>query len=224
MEFEIEEHIKPDNCSQPKFQLAEEEKKSCCDKVIVVRELQLCYTTFSTLCAAVQNKDMNAAVTSTSIGFKKQQFLLAALDLSPPSESEMHQMSDTVSDKIAQLSSDDMNENLLQASGLEKHTDISVDTWNNTSGMRNSRRSGPPTATQSTTLAMEKQTGKDYIVSAFKQNKMCPKGVLLRNKDKTATCPGGHAGCIANVKKLERLSQYESGREIGRNIVDAGVM
>ncbi|WP_419633460.1 hypothetical protein, partial [Thiolapillus sp.] len=71
---------------------------------------------------------------------------------------------------------------------------------------------------------MEKQTGKNYIVSAFTQNKLCPKGALLRSKgDQTATCPGGHTGCIANVDKLESLSEYESGREIGRNIAGAGV-
>ena len=55
--------------------------------------------------AAVQNIDLNAAVTSTSVGFKKLRFLLAALDLSPPSESGMHQMSQTVCDKIAQYKS-----------------------------------------------------------------------------------------------------------------------
>ena len=71
---------------------------------------------------------------------------------------------------------------------------------------------------------MEKQTGKNYIVSAFTQNKLCPKGVLLRSKgNQTATCPGGHTGRIANVDKLESLSEYESGREIDRNIAGAGV-
>ena len=71
---------------------------------------------------------------------------------------------------------------------------------------------------------MEKQTGKNYIVSAFTQNKLCPKGALLRSKgDQTATCPCGHTGCIANVDILESLSEYESGREIGRNIAGAGV-
>ena len=105
--------------------------------------------------AAVQNLEMHATVTSTSIGFKKLWFLLAALDLSLPSESGMHQMNQTVCDKIAQLSSDNLNQKLLQASGLQKNNHISVDTRNNTSGIRNSRRSGLPIATQSTTLAME---------------------------------------------------------------------
>ncbi|WP_419623786.1 hypothetical protein, partial [Thiolapillus sp.] len=146
------------------------------------------------------------------------------LDLSPPSESGMHQMSQTVCDKIAQLSSDDMNQKLLQASGLQKNIHISVDTRYNTSGIRNSRRIALPIATQLTTLAMEKQTGKNYIVSAFTLNKLCPKGALLRSKgDQTATCPGGHTGCITNVDKLESLSEYESGRQIGRNIAGAGV-
>ena len=93
------------------------------------------------------NADLNAAVTYTFIGFKKLQFLLAALDLSPPSESGMHQRSKTVCDKTAQLSYDDMNQKLLQASGLEKNIYISVDTQYNTSGIRNSRRTGLPNAT-----------------------------------------------------------------------------
>ncbi|WP_419605037.1 hypothetical protein, partial [Thiolapillus sp.] len=64
----------------------------------------------------------------------------------------------------------------------------------------------------------------NYIVSAFTLNKLCPKGALLRSKgDQTATCPGGHTGCITNVDKLESLSEYESGPEIGRNIAGAGV-
>ena len=41
--FAIEEHLKLDNCSWPKFQPAKEEKKrSCCGTVIAVCELQLC--------------------------------------------------------------------------------------------------------------------------------------------------------------------------------------
>ena len=132
-------------------------------------------------------------------------------------------MSQTVCDKITQLSSDDRNEKLLQASGLKKNIHISVDTQYNTSGIRNSR-TGLPTATQSTTSAMEKQTGKNYIASAFTQDKMCPKGALLGSRGgQTATCPCGHTGCIANVDKLESLSEYESGREIGKNIAGAGV-
>ena len=121
------------------------------------------------------NIDLTAAVTSTSIGFKKLRFLLAAFDLSPPSESGMHQMSQTVCDKIVQLDSDDMNQKLLQASGLEKNIHISVDTQCNTSGIRNSRKTGLSTATQSTTLAMEKQTGKNYIVSHSHKTKCVPK-------------------------------------------------
>ena len=106
MEFEIEEHIKPDNCSQPKFQLAEEEKKSCCGTVIACVNCSFVTPLFKLYeeirkpgrgqSAALQNLELNATVTSTSIGFKKLRFLLDALDLSPPSESGMHQMSQTV--------------------------------------------------------------------------------------------------------------------------------
>ena len=128
--------MKLDNCSWPKFQPAKEEKRG----VVVAQSLRCVNCSFVTplfklyeetgrvRSAAVQNLELNAAVTSTSIGFKKLQFLLAALDLSPPSESGMHQMSQTVCDKIAQLSSDDKNQKLLQASGLQKNIHISVDT------------------------------------------------------------------------------------------------
>ena len=134
-------------------------------------------------------------------------------------------MSQRVCDRFAQLSSDDVNEKLLQTSGLGKNIDISVDTWYDTSGIRNSGRTGLPTTAQSMTLTIEKQTSKDYIVSAFMQSKMCPKGALLRSKgDEPAACPGGDAGCIANVDKLGSLSEYERGHEIGRNIADAGVV
>ena len=117
--FAIEEHLKLDNCSRPKFQPAKEEKR-----VVVAQSLQCVNCSFVTplfklyeeICkpgrgrsAAVQNLDLNAAVTSTSIGLKNLRFKLAALDLSPPTESGMHQKSQTVCDKIAQLSSDDMN-------------------------------------------------------------------------------------------------------------------
>ena len=71
---------------------------------------------------------------------------------------------------------------------------------------------------------MEKHSGKNFILSAFTQNKLYPKGALLRSKgDQTATCPGGHTGCITNVDNLESLIEYDSGREIGRNIAGAGV-
>ena len=71
---------------------------------------------------------------------------------------------------------------------------------------------------------MEKHSGKNFILSAFTQNKLYPKGALLRSKgDQTATCPGGHTGCITNVDKLESLSEYARGCEIGRNIANAGV-
>ena len=53
---------------------------------------------------------------------------------------------------------------------------------------------------------------------------MRPKGALLRSKgDQTATYPGCYVGCVANVNKLESLSEYESGCEIGRDIADAGI-
>ncbi|WP_419652800.1 hypothetical protein, partial [Thiolapillus sp.] len=89
--FAIEEHSKLDNCSRPMFQPAKEEKRG----VVVAQSLRCVNCSFVTplfklyeqirkpgrgRSAAVQNLELNAAVTSTSIGFKKLRFLLAALD------------------------------------------------------------------------------------------------------------------------------------------------
>ena len=41
--FAMEEHLKLDNCSRPKFQPAKEEKRGVVVAVIAVCELQLCY-------------------------------------------------------------------------------------------------------------------------------------------------------------------------------------
>ena len=145
---------------------------------------------------------MHAAVTSTSIGFKKLWFLLAALDFSPPSESGMHQMSQTDCDKIAQLSSDDMNPKVLQASGQQKKIHISVDTWYNTSGIRNSRRTGLPTAKQSTTVAMEKHINhnsftsfKMYILFLFKAQTMNEEVLWVQVYAASNGCIHGQGHC-----------------------------
>ena len=161
--------------------------------------------------AAVQNIDLSAAVTTTSIDFKKLRLLLAALDLSPPSDSGLHEISQTVCDQIAELASDDLREKLIHASGPNRKVNISAGTRYNTCRIRTSRRTGLLTATQATTLAIETKSGKNYIVSAFTRNKMCQKGALLRGKgDKTTTCPGWHVGCSANIDRYESLSEYQS--------------
>ena len=87
------EHLTLDKCPPPKFQPVKEEKR----EVVVAQSLLCVNCSFVTpifklyeeihkpglgQSAAVQNIHLNAAVTSTSIGFKKLRFLLAALDLS----------------------------------------------------------------------------------------------------------------------------------------------
>ncbi|WP_419588943.1 hypothetical protein, partial [Thiolapillus sp.] len=77
--FAIEEHLKLDNCSWPKFQPAKEEKRG----VVVAQSLRCVNCSFVMplfklyeeirkpgrgRSAAVQNLELNAAVTSTSIG------------------------------------------------------------------------------------------------------------------------------------------------------------
>ena len=78
--FAMEEHLKLDNCSRPKFQPAKEEKRG----VVVAQSLRCVNCSFETplfelyeeinkpgrgQSDAIHNIDFNAAVPSTSIGF-----------------------------------------------------------------------------------------------------------------------------------------------------------
>ena len=73
------------------------------------------------------------------------------------------------------------------------------------------------------------KTGQNYLKSAFAQNEMCQKGVLLRSKgDKTATCPGWPAGCTANTDRYKslsncHLSECQSRQDICNSITEADI-
>ena len=106
----IQGHFKMETCSQPNCEPVKAQKRG----VVVAQPLRYVNCNFTTplfklyeevhkpgRSAAVQNMDLNAAITSTCTGFMKLQLLLAALDLSLLSENRMHEMSQAVWDKIA---------------------------------------------------------------------------------------------------------------------------
>ena len=106
------------------------------------------------------------------------------------------------------------NTSLQTSSGPHKKVDTSAETRYNTCGIRTSRRTGLPTTVHATKLAIETKTGKNYIVSAFTQNKTCQKGALLRSKgDKTATCPGRACGMHC---KLTDMKVSKSAKKNGK--------
>ena len=108
----IQGHFKMETCSQPNCEPVKAQKR----EAVVAQSLRCVNCNFTTplfklyeevhkpgpgCSAAVQNMDLNAAITSTCTGFMKLQLLLAALDLSLLSENRMHEMSQTVWDQIA---------------------------------------------------------------------------------------------------------------------------
>ena len=223
-------------CKNPEFWSSEEEKKG----LVVAQRLKCLHCHFMTPLfklyeevdtpgkrgpkAAVPNMALQNAVIDTTIGQSKVRSLLSALDLAPPAKSGMHELSKTVGDRITELGQEDMQQKLAQVTKKNKNIHIAADTRYNTCRPASSRRTGISTTTQAITLAIEKNSGQNFIVSSFTQNKLCPKGALLQSRgQENVICPGGHQGCAANVHRLDTMTEYAAGQHIGHDLLKQGV-
>lgn len=225
-------------CQNPQFWPSEEQKRG----LVIAQRLQCMNCDFVTPLfklyeevdvpvpskpgpkPAVQNVALQNAIVDTTIGQSKVRSLLSSLDLAPPAKSHMHQTSKLVGDELVKLGQLDMSEKLAQVTKQDKTLHIAADTRYNTSRPASSRRTGVSTTSQAITLALEKNSGQNYIVSSFTQNKLCPKGAFLQSQgQQDVTCPGGHPDCIANVNKLDSLTEFTAGQQIGEQLMHHGV-
>lgn len=220
----------------PEFEVYSEQKRGIC----VLQSLKCKYCTFVSKThklfeeverkegergqlSAVPNVNFAAETLNSAIGPTAAQNFLSALDIPVIAYGNFRKVFSKVAEKVEKLASDDMKEKLVsvsQNSGGE--IDISMDTRYNSSGIRNSRRTGLSTTTQCTTTAIERNSG--YIVAASTQNKCCAKGSLLRAKGESVYCPNGHQGqCSASLNRLDYLSERLGGEEIGKTISATGI-
>ena len=171
---------------------------------------------------AVVNVALVQALMHTSIGNHKARCLLASLDIPVPCENSMNKLTSRISAALALEAERGMLEKLIYVTRHNKTIHISVDTRYNTSRPGSCRRTGLPLTSQAITLAIENESGHNYVVSLCTQNKICPKGTALMMKGEEVQCPG-HRGCTANISRFEPLSERAAGKEIGQKIGDLGI-
>lgn len=175
--------------------------------------------------AAAINSNLAMAIMDTSMGITKARLLFTALDIPPPAKSLMQKKTDKVSQEIVRLNNADMKEKLSIVerrnadAGLPnpRHLAVSMDGRYNARGFKSSYKPGQ-SASQAYTIAMENMTEDRYIIGLAIENKLCWTAAWLTNRGFDVECPGGHAGCTANLPYLEPHSERRMAYSIAQDL------
>ena len=73
-------------------------------------------------------------------------------------------------------------------------------------------------ASQAYGVAIENHTEHKYVVALAVQNKLCWTGAYLHNKGFEVECPGGHAGCTANLPYMKPHSERQMAHDIAEQL------
>ena len=120
-----------------------------------------------------------------------------------------------------ELNSQDMKEKLAlvqevnrsRGNDFPKRINVAFDARYNSVTIASAKKPGQ-NSSQAAGIACETMTDKQYIVGAVFENKLCWTGAWLRDKGLSVDCPGGHAGCTANLNYSAPHYEYEMGHEI----------
>ena len=67
-------------------------------------------------------------------------------------------------------------------------------------------------------IAIEQQTAKKQIVSAYMEPKLCWTGLWLRNRGFEVDCHGENEGCTAILSQMEPLSEHRIEEKLGETL------
>ena len=98
-----------------------------------------------------------------------------------------------------------------------------MDARYNWSRMKSSYKPGQ-SSTQAYAIASENHTDSKYIIGLAVENKLCWTGAALKNKGFEVSCPGGHAGCTADIAYLEPHSERRMAYNIAEGLSIEGSM
>ena len=224
-----------EDCLQPNIVVAEEKKWGLCWKMSFKCTNCDFVTPFKKLYneavspnrgpkPGAANVGLAVGLQDTPMGNSRCRYLLATMDIPPPTRKSMQRTSDRVSTAVKQLNDDDMAEKLeivkehnRDRGQPENSINISMDGRYNSSHISSRKKPGQ-NASQAIGIACENVTGNQYIVAAAIQNKLCWTGAWLRAKGFDAKCPDGHPDCTANTYRHQPLSEYELGKSIGEQL------
>lgn len=170
---------------------------------------------------AAPNVGLAVGLQDTPLGNTRARYLLASMDVPPPSRSCMQKKSNLCGEAVKQLNDRDMSQKLQQVKETHGNTDGSVNIamdgrYNST--VISSRKKMGQNASQAIGIACETMTDNQYIIAAAVQNKLCWTAAWMRGRGLQVQCPGGHADCTANLHRQAPLSEYELGKTVGKQL------
>ena len=99
---------------------------------------------------------------------------------------------------------------------------VSLDSRYNSQTITGTYKQGT-NASQAVGLAIECQTDSRDIIGVYTENKLCWVGASLRNKGYDVECPGGHANYTATIAPEDPISEYNIGKQLGRQMTGQSV-
>lgn len=171
--------------------------------------------------AAVPNVGLSVGIQDSPIGNNKARHILAASHIPPPNRSTMQRTSNKVAKQIQDLNVEDMSMRRREISSLVEQCtarpglNISVDARYNSVTFGNRNKPGT-NASQAIMTAVCQEGEEKEIIGLYTQNKLCWNGAYLRSKGYNIKCPN-HIECTANTASITPLSEYEMGKQIGKD-------
>ena len=222
----------PTTCRQPNIELLSETKRGLGSKLIFrckacnyTSEKMKSYEEIPTTRKAAINTHLAAALMDSPMGVSRAEQLFTQLDIPFPAASYLHRLTASVSEEMIAMNREDMSDKrcLVQQKAAEKgahdpkQIDLSIDARYNSARMTSSYKPGQ-SSSQAYSVATENHTDKKYIIGLAIENKLCWTGAILKNKGTLVNCPGGHAGCTANLEYFTPHSERRMAYNIAEDL------
>lgn len=230
------EHMVRNECNDPTFTVNYEEKRGLCwiqsMRCIRCDYISEKYKLYDEVeargrgrRAAKPNLGLHVGLQECPMGCSKLQVLLASMNVPPPSLNGMHKTSKKVADLTSAQAEEDLKQRRQNLKEVNTHrglsedepVNISVDVRYNSTTITGRSKLGQ-NASSAIGVAVENHTDQHQVVGLYVENKLCYQGAWLRNKGFNVTCPGGHAGCSATYDDVMPFSEYEIGKELGKQM------
>lgn len=238
----IEEHAYNGiNCNIPRFEVYKEVKKGICWsqslKCTKCNYRSKQYKLYDEVPSSTRgpkyarpNIGLQVGLQECPMSNTKAQILLLSTNTPAPSRSAMQKASNKVGSDTSGASESDLSARREKLKAINKlrnlpedsPVNISIDVRYNSSSITSRNKMGQ-SATQAIGVAIENHTDQKQIVGLCLENKLCPKGALLRSKGIQATCPGGHRGCTATKRMAEPFTEQDIGRKLGQEMSKQGI-
>ncbi len=171
---------------------------------------------------AAPNYGLQVALQDMPIGNTKARLLFAGINTPPPARSSMQKLSNAISEKTIELNTNDMEERVCKLKEIKSKTsnktlNVSIDCRYNTNSVTSRKKMGQ-SASQSVAFSVENASNSKDIIGVYTANKLCWTGAWLKNKGYDITCPG-HADCSANYSQVAPFSEFEAGKELGKQAI-----